>query len=153
MLSAGGRRRSLSSARGSLAWRLPLPCPRITTSISLEWKKFPCTSSFKRDSINFRERVLGEKIGVILQKMHESKGIKFHLNASVESAEPSAEKSDHVGSIKLKDGKSIPADIVIMAVGIGPATQFLKESNIKLEKDGGIKVDKYLQVKGVKDVY
>jgi apoptosis-inducing factor 3 len=85
--------------------------------------------------------------------MHESKGIKFHLNASVESAEASTEKSDHVGSIKLKGGKSIPADIVIMAVGIGPATQFLKESKIKLEKDGGIKVDKYLQVKGVKDVY
>jgi apoptosis-inducing factor 3 len=85
--------------------------------------------------------------------MHESKGIKFHLNASVESAEASTEKSDHVGSIKLKGGTSIPADVVIMAVGIGPATQFLKESKIKLEKDGGIKVDKYLQVKGVKDVY
>jgi len=86
-------------------------------------------------------------------KMHESRGIKFHMNAFVESAEPSSSDSSHVGSIKLKDGTTIPADVVIMAVGIGPATEFLKESGFKLEKDGAVKVDKYLRVKGVDDVY
>ena len=40
-----------------------------------------------------------------------------------------------------------------MAVGIGPATEFLKESGFKLERDGGVKVDKYLRVKGIDDVY
>ena len=86
-------------------------------------------------------------------KMHEGKGIKFHMNASVESAEPSSSDSSHVGSIKLKDGTTLPADVVIMAVGIGPATGFLKESGFKLERDGGVKVDKYLRVKGIDDVY
>ena len=99
------------------------------------------------------ERVLGEKIGDILQKMHEAKGIKFHMNASVEAAEPSSSDSSHVGAIKLKDGTKIPADVVIMAVGIGPATQFLKESGLELEKDGSLSVDKQLRVKGVDDVY
>lgn len=86
-------------------------------------------------------------------KMHEGRGIKFHMNASVESAEPSPSNSSYVGSIKLKDGTTLPADVVIMAVGIGPATEFLKESGLKLEKDGAIKVDKYLRVNGVDDVY
>jgi len=85
--------------------------------------------------------------------MHESKGIKFHMNAAVQSAEPTSGRSDHVGAVKLKDGTIIPADVVIMAVGIGPATRFLKESDFRLEKDGGVSVDKHMQVKGVKDVY
>lgn len=86
-------------------------------------------------------------------KMHEDKGIKFYLNASVDSAVASGMFSNKVGSIKLKDGTSIPADVVIMAVGIGPATEFLKESGFNLEKDGSLKVDKHMRVKGVPDVY
>jgi NADPH-dependent 2,4-dienoyl-CoA reductase/sulfur reductase-like enzyme len=85
--------------------------------------------------------------------MHTSKGIKFHMSASVESAEPSSSDSSHVGSIKLKDGTLIPADLVILGVGVGPATEFLKNSDFNLEKDGSLKVDKYLRVKGVEDVY
>ena len=86
-------------------------------------------------------------------KMHLDKGIKFHMNASVESAEPSSLDSSHVGGIKLKGGKIIPGDVVIIAVGIGPATEFLKESGFKLERDQSVKVDKYLRVKGVENIY
>jgi NAD(P)H-nitrite reductase large subunit len=85
--------------------------------------------------------------------MHTDKGIKFHMSASVESAEASSWVSYNVGAIKLKDGTSIPADVVILAVGVGPATEFLKESGFNLEKDGSLKVDKWLRVKGVEDVY
>ena len=86
--------------------------------------------------------------------MHEDKGIKFHMNALVESAEPSASDPSHVGSIKLKGGNSIPADVVIMGVGVGPATEFLRESpGFKLEKDGSLSVDKHMRVDGVEDVY
>lgn len=86
-------------------------------------------------------------------KMHSEKGIKFHMNASIEYAELSPSDSSHVGGIKLKGGITIPADVVIVAVGVGPATEFLKGSAIKLENDGSIKVDKYLRVKGIDDVY
>ena len=96
---------------------------------------------------------MGDKVGAVLQKMHESKGIKFHMSASVDSASPSASSPTKVGSIKLKDGKSIPADVVIVAVGIGPATEFLKESGFNLEKDGSLKVDKWLRVVGLPGVY
>jgi len=122
-------------------------------STSLEWRKFLCITILPSIA-DCSERVLGEKVGGVLQKMHEDKGIKFHMNASVESAEASSSLSSHVGSIKLKGGKRIPADVVIMGVGVGPATEFLKESGgFNLEKDGSLTVDKHMRVKGVEDVY
>src|SRR5271170_6108924 len=148
-----GRRKLLSSGLDLSVWKLQLRCARNTMLTSLEWRKFLCINILLSIA-DCRERVLGEKVGQILQKMHEDKGIKFHMNGSVESAEPSSSLSSHVGSIKLKDGKSIPADVVIMAVGVGPATEFLKESaGFKLEKDGSLTVDKHMRVKGVEDVY
>ena len=75
------------------------------------------------------------------------------MNAFVESAEPSSSDPSHVGAVKLKGGVTIPADVVIMAVGIGPATEFLKESGFNLERDGSVKVDKHMRVKGLDDVY
>jgi len=40
-----------------------------------------------------------------------------------------------------------------MAVGIGPATEFLKESGFTLERDQSLKVDKWMRVNGVEDIY
>lgn len=61
--------------------------------------------------------------------------------------------SSDVGSVVVEDGPTLPADFVIMGVGVGPATDFLKDSGFALEKDGGIMVDEYLRAKGVEDVY
>jgi NADPH-dependent 2,4-dienoyl-CoA reductase/sulfur reductase-like enzyme len=56
----------------------------------------------------------------------------------------------------MVNGTIIPADFVVMGVGVTPATAFLKGSGIKLESDGGIKVDQYLRVQSgpdTNDVY
>lgn len=49
------------------------------------------------------------------------------------------------------NGSTLPADFVIMGVGVAPATQYLKGSGVELERDGGIRVDKYMRVKTGKD--
>lgn len=49
------------------------------------------------------------------------------------------------------NGATLPADFVIMGVGVAPATQYLKGSGVELERDGGIRVDKYMRVKTGKD--
>ena len=49
------------------------------------------------------------------------------------------------------NGNTLPADFVIMGVGVSPATQYLKGSGVELERDGGIRVDKYMRVKSGKD--
>lgn len=100
------------------------------------------------------ERVLGSEVGTALQKGFEGKGIKFYLNASVDKAEPSDADPSKVGAVLLKDGTRLDADLVILGVGVAPATQYLKENSIvKLEADGGLKTDENFSVVGLKDVY
>jgi NADPH-dependent 2,4-dienoyl-CoA reductase/sulfur reductase-like enzyme len=43
--------------------------------------------------------------------------------------------------------------VVILGVGVAPATSFLKESGFQLMKDGGIAVDSTLRVEGQRDVF
>ncbi|KAF3760883.1 hypothetical protein M406DRAFT_296367 [Cryphonectria parasitica EP155] len=100
------------------------------------------------------ERVLGKKIGAALQKALEGKGVKFYMDASVDKAEPSKADPSNVGAVALKDGTSLEADLVILGVGVAPATQYLKDNSIvKLEEDGSLKTDENFSVVGLKDVY
>jgi NADPH-dependent 2,4-dienoyl-CoA reductase/sulfur reductase-like enzyme len=100
------------------------------------------------------ERVLGEKIGHILQKGIEGKGVKFYMSAGVDRAEPSTADASKVGSVHLKDGTKLDADLVILGVGVAPATTYLRDNSvIKLEPDGSLKTDEHFSVVGVKDVY
>ena len=100
------------------------------------------------------ERVLGEKVGNIIRKGVEAKGVKFYMAAGVEKAEPSAASPSNVGSVHLKDGTKLEADIVILGVGVAPATEYLKDNSVvRLEQDGSLKVDEAFSVVGLKDVY
>ncbi len=53
-----------------------------------------------------------------------------------------------VGAVAIKDQAPIECDMLIMGVGVGPATQFLADSGFSLEKDKGIAVDEHLKVEG-----
>ncbi|KAI1820423.1 hypothetical protein F4861DRAFT_533692 [Xylaria intraflava] len=100
------------------------------------------------------ERVLGKEVGAGLQRGLEAKGVKFYMSASVEKAEPSGSNPSKVGSVLLKDGTKLEADLVILGVGVAPATEFLKDNKeVRLERDGSLKVDTNGLVTGLKDVY
>lgn len=99
------------------------------------------------------ERVMGAKVGAIFQSTLEKNGVKFRMEAGVEKATPSASDPKAVGAVHLKDGAELPADLVIMGVGIAPATDYLKSSGIKLEEDGSLKTNSSFAVEGVQDVY
>jgi NADPH-dependent 2,4-dienoyl-CoA reductase/sulfur reductase-like enzyme len=100
------------------------------------------------------ERVLGEKVGNLIRKTIEGKGVKFILSAGVEKAEASASDPENVGSVHLKDGTKLDADIVILGVGVVPATEYLKDNSaIQLEQDGSVKVDETFTVGGLDGVY
>lgn len=87
------------------------------------------------------ERVLGPEIGAMFQKLHEGKGVKFETQAEVIGI---AGERGHVVGVELKSGKLVEADVVILGVGVRPATDFLEETFV-LEKDGGLAVNDYLQ--------
>ncbi|EGN99078.1 hypothetical protein SERLA73DRAFT_181877 [Serpula lacrymans var. lacrymans S7.3] len=98
------------------------------------------------------EAVLGKEVGKGLKKYHESQGVKFHMNSKVDKIVPLETDSSQAGGVVV-NGETIPADFVIMGVGVAPATEFLKQSGFELESDGGLKVDEYLQVKGFDGIY
>ncbi|KZV96051.1 rhodocoxin reductase [Exidia glandulosa HHB12029] len=99
------------------------------------------------------ERVLGVEVGNKARRILEKAGIKFKLSANVEDAVSSLVAPGKVGGIKLKDGEIIPAEVVILGVGVAPETTYLKNSGWQLEKDGSLVVDKNFAVKGVPNAY
>ncbi len=84
-------------------------------------------------------RILGPEIGRALQKVHEANGVKFVMGARVAGFEGAG----RVQTVVLDNGEKIPADLVIAGVGVKPATDFLQ--GIKLNLDGSVPVNKYLQ--------
>ena len=83
------------------------------------------------------ERQLDEPAARLLQKSLEEKGMKFLLQK--QTAElvkggcpgslPSGE-GGRVAAVKFKDGDSVPADIVVMAVGIRPNTGLAESAGL-----------------------
>lgn len=96
---------------------------------------------------------MGTKIGKIFRGLLEKNGVKFKMGAGVDKATPSKSDASKVGAVHLKDGTVLEADLVIEGVGVGPATEYLKDSGVQLEKDGSLKTNELFEVQGLKDVY
>lgn len=96
------------------------------------------------------ERVMGAEVGRVFQKNLEKNGVAFKLSAGVAKAEASASNAQSVGAVHLEDGTVLPADLVILGVGVRPATDFLRDNaSISLEKDGSIATDAHFAVPGL----
>ncbi|WWC58706.1 uncharacterized protein I303_101250 [Kwoniella dejecticola CBS 10117] len=95
------------------------------------------------------EAILGKEIGNAIMENMKKQGIKFHMKAKIEKLSPSESDSSHVGAIHVEGKDPIPANLVVMGTGVAPATSFL-EGVVQLEKDGGVKVDEYLRIQGIK---
>ncbi|KAL0572324.1 Apoptosis-inducing factor 1 [Marasmius crinis-equi] len=82
---------------------------------------------------------------VLGKDFHESQGVKFHMKNQVEKIVAQEDNASLAGGVVV-NGQTLPADFVIMGVGVAPATEFLKGSGLELEKNGAIQVDEYLRV-------
>ena len=103
------------------------------------------------------EVVLGSKVGGMIQRAFEKNGMTFHMSAKVTRATPSSSMPSQVGAVKVErqSGEiSLEADIVILGVGVKPATEFLQNTDgITLEKDKSLKTNSTYAVDGLEDVY
>jgi nitrite reductase (NADH) large subunit len=87
------------------------------------------------------ERQLDQTAGRMLQKSLEDRGLKFLLGKQTEML--IAGESGRVAAIRLKDGLQIPAELVVMAVGIRPNTALAESAGIYCQR--GIVVNDTMQ--------
>ena len=82
------------------------------------------------------ERQLDRTAAGLLQKTLEAKGLKFRLQANTEALIGDADdgKAGRVKSVKLNTGEEIPAQLVVMAVGIRPNTQLAESAGLHCNK-------------------
>jgi nitrite reductase (NADH) large subunit len=95
------------------------------------------------------ERQLDDVAGRLLQKSLEERGLKFELSVQTAAliGDKEGGKSGRVMAVQFKDGREIPADLVVMAAGIRPNTALAKSMGLLCDHDGrgGIKVSDTLQ--------
>jgi NADPH-dependent 2,4-dienoyl-CoA reductase/sulfur reductase-like enzyme/nitrite reductase/ring-hydroxylating ferredoxin subunit len=77
------------------------------------------------------ERVVGAELGSFVKKLHESKGVKFHLENSAASID--------TNGVTLESGEILKADLVVIGVGVRPSIELAEKSGLSVDK--GVSVD------------
>ncbi|CBI34906.3 hypothetical protein VitviT2T_022439 [Vitis vinifera] len=86
-------------------------------------------------------RLFTPKIASYYEDYYKSKGVKFIKGTALSSFD--IDDSGKVTAVTLRDGNRLPADMVVVGIGIRPNTG-LFEGQLTLEK-GGIKVNGWMQ--------
>ncbi|WP_405431267.1 NAD(P)/FAD-dependent oxidoreductase [Micromonospora sp. NBC_00617] len=84
-------------------------------------------------------RVLGDEIARVFANLHRDHGVTFHFGAEVREIRG----SDQVSSVLLADGTEVPADAVVVAVGVRPNTELATAAGLTVEN--GIVADASLR--------
>ncbi|MDT0633184.1 FAD-dependent oxidoreductase [Rubrivirga sp. S365] len=84
---------------------------------------------------------MGADVGRVFQRAAESKGVAFRLGAGVDRIEA----ADSGGLRVVVGGEALPADAVVMGVGVSPATGFLDGAPFRRD-DGGLVTDAALRL-------
>lgn len=96
------------------------------------------------------ERVMGTEIGLMFQKVHEENGVQFRLSSGVKEF---TGENGLINGVTLSSGEHLPADFVLLGVGVAPTTKLLADSGFSLtEKERAVRVNPYLQTEHA-DIY
>ena len=85
------------------------------------------------------ERQLDPSAAYLLQRAIEKRGIDILTSANTSAILG----QDKVEAVRLEDGRTLPADLVVMAVGIRPNTSLAKEAGLEVKR--GLVVDDLLR--------
>jgi NADPH-dependent 2,4-dienoyl-CoA reductase/sulfur reductase-like enzyme/nitrite reductase/ring-hydroxylating ferredoxin subunit len=80
-------------------------------------------------------RVLGDTVGAFVKKVHEGKGVVFELGRKPASITPDG--------VVLDDGRTLPAKLVVMGVGVKPRLDLATAAGLRVDK--GVVVDAQLR--------
>ena len=85
------------------------------------------------------ERQLDRRAAVLIKAAIEAKGIRVLLEADTAAIDG----VDRAEAIRLADGRVLPADLVVVAVGVRPAAELAKRAGLEVRR--GIVVDDTLE--------
>lgn len=80
---------------------------------------------------------LGERLSARVRGWHEEHGVELVAEAAVEAIEVDAGRAS---GVRLAGGRVLPAELVVVGVGARPATGWLRDSALHLDR-GGVAVD------------
>lgn len=93
-------------------------------------------------------RVAGEPLSRFFEDEHRAHGVDLRLSVTVEALV--GDETDHVRAVRLADGEEIPADLVIVGIGIIPAVAPLIAAGAA--GGNGVDVDEFCRT-SLPDVY
>lgn len=75
--------------------------------------------------------ILDAKSAKQVKKHLENNGIRFHLENTVVKA---SSKGKQITAVTLKDGKKLPCDLLILAVGVRPQTELAEKTGLEVNR-------------------
>jgi 3-phenylpropionate/trans-cinnamate dioxygenase ferredoxin reductase subunit len=85
-------------------------------------------------------RVLGDRLGAVCVTLHTAHGVEVRTGVGVSNlVTDSTDDSERVTGVALLDGTVIPADVVVVGIGVTPTTDWLAGSGLDL--DNGVRAD------------
>ena len=106
---------------------------QITESIALRGSRI--------SMVEERESLLGmidPQLGRLVARHIQRRGVRIHTSAAVAALEG----TDRVRAVRLGDGRSLPCDFVIIAVGVRPDVGLAREAGLTIGPSGAVQVDK-----------
>lgn len=83
------------------------------------------------------KKILGEELGQTIKQVHQENGVSFQTGKITK-----LQGNGKVEAVILDNGIHLKADMVVVGIGVQPATEFI--SGITLTKDKSVPVDEYL---------
>ena len=72
---------------------------------------------------------------IFIRSLHEEHGVVFHLEDTASAIDS--------GTVKLKGGDTLEADLVVAGIGVRPRTRLAEDAGIAVDR--GVMVDAYLE--------
>ena len=94
--------------------------------------------------------ILDAKASEIAEKVLTEAGVTVITGQTVQHILGRNDNEGSVGGVVITDGKEIPCDLVVVAIGVIPRTELVKETDMKLNR--GIVVDRFMRT-NIPDVY
>jgi len=83
---------------------------------------------------------IGEELGEVFQRRHERAGVRFRMSEDVRAIVGSAGR---VSGVMLASGELLPADLVVVAIGVQPETELARGAGLAVGRS--ILVDRELR--------